>query len=154
MINQDCEEYKNWLAFLPGKQKTKGQLEDYDNPECRCCLGHACAANPTKVKRILENCIVYYTSFDDNSMNRTYANVTLPDSLNKILNIRTEGMFTDYGIDKAIDWLKQNEIVCPDDSICGLSSVNDNTEATPGQIAQLIAYLAEIEKEGGAECFV
>jgi hypothetical protein len=147
MINQDCEEYKNWINVLsdPINCKTTNQLEDCNNPKSRCCLGHACAANPHLASRTERDGAVLYNN--DSAL--------LPVSLCIVLNIDAVGGFTNEGFAEAMSWIDKSRHTL-DHSRCSpfdLAKVNDLSSLSSQDIGELIKYLAKIEKEQGIEMF-
>lgn len=111
---------QKWTNFLreEGRQKTKERLEDYDNPEARCCLGHAAhvlgATRETDDK--LEH--VYYDGCSGD----------LSARLCKTLNITDTGAFhrritiAGYGNHR----------------FSSIATVNDLTDLKPAELADII----------------
>lgn len=147
MINIDSQVYKNWIAFLPGKLKTKGRLESAENPEERCCLGHCCAANKKLLGLVVD---VDPTDRTENRYNKLRG--SLPDVVASALNIHRLGNFTNEGQELTELWIDKRGIDFIG-TLCNLASVNDSTDATPDQICELIQYLAAKERELGKDLF-
>lgn len=148
MINQDSQEYKNWIALLEtNPPKTKGYLMDVNGG---CCLGYACLANYLKQSRDGNNIIFGMLESEKESQ------VVLPKGLAKQLNITTAGDFTNAGErytkiflrEYLISYTEKNKNV-----LYGLTGINDHTNAGHNTIGQLIQHLAMIEHERGVECF-
>ena len=66
MTITDQKKYDNrmkWIEYLkrPETKKHLGSLEDIENPDCRCCLGHAChvLAPDTRTVNVLDKQVFY-----------------------------------------------------------------------------------------------
>ena len=76
-----------WLAQLRSLEAEQwtGELENYDKPNKRCCLGHACHVLQTKRKKIDSlHKVIYGDGYDANGS-------TLPHSVAEKLNITNDG---------------------------------------------------------------
>lgn len=123
----DQEIYDNrlkWIEYLkrPETKKHTDALEDSKNPDCRCCLGHACHV---LIPGLRETCHgdVYYSGED----------AYLPEELVKLL-----GMHSFAGGAKAESGLNTDKDL---GSIKDLSYLNDAREITPQEIG---AYLESV----------
>ena len=76
-----------WLAQLrsPEAEQWTGKLENYEKPNKRCCLGHAC--HVLKAKRSQVNSLHEVIYGDGNDAN----SAVLPHSVAEKLNITTDG---------------------------------------------------------------
>ena len=115
-----------WLDYLrePGRKKYERMLENPDNPEERCCLGHGCHVlkDDAGVTRILAGSSlmtgytsVFYGGFE----------TSMPKEVAHILDITPNGAFCE-GFD-----MNGARLGC-------LAEVNDYTGLTMSEIATLI----------------
>ena len=119
-VNAVRWQWIDWLR-VPGRQKQTDVLENPQNPDARCCLGHACAA--FKLPRKVED----LHDVDEGLKQVTYAgcSVTLPTELQMKLDVTDNCGFVrpiTYG----------NGI-----HSCA-SGINDETDATPEDIAGIL----------------
>jgi hypothetical protein len=116
------EARKKWIAYLKNSDtlKTIGKLEDPDNPNKRCCLGHAC--HIFEVERQASKFKVLY---DDHS-------ARLPESL--VLKL---GMWSVYGSGKLVQYKLRGL------DVKSLSSLNDDADYTPQQIGEYLETVIE-----------
>ena len=134
---------RRWLAFLreDGRKKLTGWLENPDDPEARCCLGHACKVLGA-TREVVEN---------DDSPDETgrewprrvqydggYA--ALPRTVAGNLDIDLNGRFVEpVAIDAArvsADYFDLNE--AGQALIPSLAEINDSTDLNPWEIAGMI----------------
>lgn len=125
------EFFEKWIAFLKtNPRKCRFRLEDADERDRRCCLGHACFLSG--ISREVRNDLVFY---EDKSS-------SLPLSLADILKIDICGAFNQKGIALVRIYLRENfiKIYEPLDSN-DLMSLNDFTNMTHAQIGEVIEML-------------
>lgn len=137
MTNQEI--YQNrlkWIKFLlkPDTKKFKGVLEDINNPDYRCCLGHACHVFN------LEKTIINAESFGKQILYENFVAV-LPYSLVEKLH-----MWGDSGEAKNFD----NKGTLKDLDVYSLVTLNDSTDYTPQQIGE---YLMKVIMGGDGTPF-
>ncbi len=148
MINQEIQEYKNWINLMAtNPPKTRGILLNTNGEGC--CLGHYCVAN-----NLPKQLTAQRYSFSSNDFASA---ICLPPPEAKKLNITTEGTFTNDGEHFVAQWIIDNGIMTETISYgkpSALVIINDHTDATHKQIGELIQFLAGIEKEKGIECFI
>ena len=117
------ENRREWLAQLrdPESKKTIGELESYDDTNERCCLGHACYA-------LNIHCDINIT---DRTVSYDTEAGKLPNSACRKLNIDRIGRLN-------------NDILLSDDDeydnfyISNLTTLNDDTDLSPQEIADII----------------
>ena len=117
---EQINEYRaKWLAQLrsPEAKQWTGELESRDEPNKRCCLGHACHA--LKAERSYTDDIVYYGWGQDMDSS------TLPYSVAKKLNINNSGAMI-------------NSYVHGLDVYSGLTIINDSGVFSLSEIADII----------------
>ena len=120
MINQDALD--KWLKVLrsPLSQRTKGKLENGVYSEARCCLGHLCHALDVPRYQIDgESGLVEYGEDGDASWSQ------LPEYVARQVGITQNGDFF-----RRIEY-KGDIYYC-------LADLNDKTEVTPQEIADVI----------------
>ena len=120
-----------WLEQLrrPESEKATGMLEDGEYENARCCLGHACYAlgieceeEAIEIGGVLHTRVYYDHNYE-----------VLSDEVAEMLDIDPNGHFeraveiSDY----YPDLVQYNEFLC-------LSDLNDRTDLTPQQIADVI----------------
>ena len=137
---EQINEYRaQWLAQLrsPKAKKAKGKLEDPENPDQRCCLGHAChifglqrAIRRTEYGAV--SCVFYGGGDGEASW--------LPYEARQKLNISLKGSFK---ADVEVDGITVN----------ALSVVNDYTRLSLPQIADLIEEQFEADNFLPCETF-
>ena len=112
------ENRRKWLAVLrdPQSKKKVNKLEDLDNSNVRCCLGHACHALG------IERKVVYFPNGFVAYGNKTE---TLPFSACNMLNMEPNGKF-------------KKEVLVEDEPYWSLARINDNTDLTPQEMADVI----------------
>ena len=112
------ENRRKWFGVLrdPESKKAVNKLESYTDKNARCCLGHACHALgiERKVMKFANGIIVYENKSD-----------TLPFSVCNMLNIQNTGKF-------------KKEVLVGDEPYWSLSRINDNTDLTPQEMADVI----------------
>ena len=85
------EAWEKALAYLadPARKKTTGVLEDIEDGDCRCCLGHVCAA--LGAHRTLSPSVerVYYAGRYDHD----FSSSGLPQAIAERLGILPAGEF-------------------------------------------------------------
>ena len=140
MTKKQIEKYrKKWLAQLrhPDAMKARTELENYEDPRQRCCLGHACHALGIKRKeRMTEFTLDGPTNtnvvFYDEST--TY----LPAKARKKLNLTYNGEFRKpikVSSSLAKYW-EETELFKAEFS--NLAALNDLTPLGPNEIADVI----------------
>lgn len=118
------KEYRQkWIDFLreEGRQKARNVLEDVQNPEARCCLGHACKVFENSVERTLvlgDNDTPVAVKYDKTQH-------VLPSKLQRKLNIDAYGKL-------------RKPIKIENGRYVDLVSINDSTNLSPAQIADVI----------------
>ncbi len=100
---------------LPENEKAIEKLEDFDNNNERCCLGHGC--HYLGIERITND--EDTVSYDDD-------NTVAPESF-----INAVGLCGDIGIIK-------NKFRYADDIFNSLASLNDHSEITPQEIGVIM----------------
>ena len=119
---KQINEYRaKWLAQLrsPEAKQWTGELESYDEPNKRCCLGHACHVLETERSVSLYNREVFYGS------ERDMDSSTLPYSVAEKLNIMNSGAMI-------------NAYVHGNDVYSGLTIINDSGIFSLSEIADII----------------
>ena len=121
--NKILENRKKVIAFLKdsSRQKHKGSLENIDNTEERCCLGHMCAALNIQ-REAYNHCIHYDTE-----------GAIAPESL-----VNMVGLNGQSGTIRNLYRYKNQRYL-------GLTDLNDHSDITPQEIG---AYLESVI-EGG-----
>ena len=123
------ENRKKWLEQLrkPESEKTYSKLERYDNPNARCCLGHACHALGIEREEIKyygeEHGVTYGNEHD-----------VLPKEAAEMLDITLSGSIRE---EVRIDGFQNGR----PRYFVTLTTLNDKTELTPQQIADIIEDL-------------
>ena len=127
MISKATHEARiKWLDYLrePGRKKYTRRLENPENPEERCCLGHGChalkdSAHVTRMVRkstiAIDETAVFYDGYE----------TSLPHALVGLLGITPTGAFC-------------NALDIDGESPACLAEVNDYTNFTMAEIATLI----------------
>ena len=112
---------RKWLSQLrdPESKKETGQLESLDDSNTRCCLGHACHA--LGIKRLVES----YAHEQEKVVTYDFQNTNLPYSACNMLNINVLGEF-------------KKEVLVNGKYCQSLTEINDFTDLTPKEIADLI----------------
>ena len=103
----------------PGRKKHKGELEDILNPDARCCLGHGCQI--LGIERKVTKHQVFYGGQSG----------VAPDELIAAVGLRCS---TGY-LGKTIQWRGY--------TFNSLTELNDNTDATPAEIADFLEETIE-----------
>ena len=121
MITQEQvnENRQKWFAVLraPESSKAVGVLESRTDENSRCCLGHACHA--LGIARTVPNeSAPEYVRYDSESK-------WLPPAARRALRINANGNF-------------KRSIEINDTVLNSLSQVNDRTELSPAEIADVI----------------
>ena len=119
---------RNWLRVMrdPKSGKTKHKLENLENRNNRCCLGHLCYSMNGNSKVTSYGCdiegkdTVFYDFNDE-----VWEHDVLPNELAKELDMTPTGSFT-MAIDIGVI------------SVRSMASLNDDTELTPAEIADVI----------------
>ena len=122
---EQINEYRaQWLAQLrsPEAKQTRGKLEDPNNPDHRCCLGHACHVfGARRVVKVVEwksrECVFYGDTYEENSW--------LPLEVRQKLNISLKGSF-------------KTDVEADGITVNSLSIINDYTKLSLSEIADLI----------------
>jgi hypothetical protein len=123
MTITDKEIYNNrlkWIEYLkrPETKKFTENLENPEDPEARCCLGHACHVLAPETRNLDNDGDVLYG--DDVAF--------LPDSLVEQLGMWTyEGGANDRDIFADLGY-----------RACCLSVLNDNTDISPQEIGEYL----------------
>ena len=126
------ENRRKWLDQLrdPQARKTTEKLESSVKPNERCCLGHACHALGSDREACADG-IVYYDGEEG----------ILPRSVEQKLNITHRGDFKEPII---VKFMKREDLPYglrpygTERQVSDLIEVNDFTELTPQQIADVI----------------
>ena len=126
----DQEIYNNrmkWIEYLkrPETRKHKGSLEDFEDPECRCCLGHACHVLAPDTRTVINSDEQVF--YDEHS-------ASMPDKL-----VLALGLYNDLGGAANIGETYLN-VPKVHPTTC-LADLNDNTKITPQEIG---AYLESV----------
>lgn len=130
------ENRKKWIEFLkrPETKKFVGYLENVNNPEERCCLGHACHLFLNDTRHISDKLFVLYGSANESEV----APFELMHKLglySNIGNVRSK-----YDMHFKYDGYDYN--------FCSLASFNDNNYEIPST-PQIIGEYLESVIEGG-----
>ena len=130
---------KKWLAQLrhPDAMKARTELENYEDPRQRCCLGHACHALGVKRKvrqaevnleGVVSVSVVFYGE------STTYLPWEARKKLNLTYNgafrkpIQLSGLITKYWADDELDYK----------DFKNLAEINDVTPLGPSEMADII----------------
>ena len=114
---QITENRQKWLAVLrdPESKKTRGVLESCTDPDARCCLGHAChALGITKTMPLFPGYILYHSESQ-----------YLPMHARRALMVSRNGSF-------------KKSIIIDNKELSNIAQVNDMTDLTPQEIADVI----------------
>ena len=122
---EQIDDYRaQWLAQLrsPEAKQARGKLEDPDDPNKRCCLGHAChilglERTVKKPEWRASDCVFYGKNCGEASW--------LPREACKKLNVSLKGSFK---VPVAVDGITVNS----------LSIINDYTKLSLSEIADVI----------------
>jgi hypothetical protein len=122
MIITDQEIYDNrmkWIEYLKRPKTIKGieELESYNNPECRCCLGHACHVLSPETRTLGKYRVLY-------GGQQSY----LPEALVEALGLYSNSGDLNFGEIKIAGFPNKHN----------LADLNDSTDITPQEIG---AYL-------------
>ena len=111
------ENRQKWLSVLraPESKKALGVLESSEDPNARCCLGHACHALGLKRTEPAGSRYVHYDSKSQ----------WLSKNARRALRIDSTGYF-------------RKPIIINGKKLTNLSQVNDWTSLTPQEIADVI----------------
>ena len=115
------ENRQKWFKVLrdPESKKITNQLEDPEDPNARCCLGHACHALGIEREIELDPKKELYNVYYHGS------NIVLPDIVSQMLNISNAGDF-------------KKTIYVKNTPVSNLTQLNDTTSLTPSEIANVI----------------
>ena len=124
------ENRRKWLAVLrdPKSSKNRGSLESYWDENSRCCLGHACHALDVEKEESKPDSAVYYDGKDS----------ILPKGARNALDIDHRGNFIEP---VTIISVHPNSLTHRYEdyfTAYDLIDVNDNTNLTPKEIADVI----------------
>ena len=145
---QDRDEaFRLWLEVLrdPKSEKEKGRLENPDNPNARCCLGHACHAlgaerrvvqHPTSAMPASHDVRVEYGGAGEHGEGGQYS--VLPADVARVLKLTYEGSFK-WDALPADDALRYT--VGAPFGLDSLASLNDKTNISPAELADVIEAL-------------
>ena len=133
-----------WDAILRDPQSLKGTgaLESIDNPPRRCNLGHACAAlgairQITTIAELGGQHVAYHDRGDTRGLRQRHSE--LPPATAERLDIDTVGTLSRTITDEELTrfHIQRNDGSNPPES---LAEINDETDATPTQIADFMVY--------------
>ena len=115
------ENRRKWFGVLrdPESKKITNKLEDPEDTNARCCLGHACHA--LGIEREVE----FDPRKESHSVCYDSSSIVLPDTVAYMLNITNVGDFKKTIYVKSIP-------------VSNLTQANDDTNLTPAEIADLI----------------
>jgi len=121
-----AEAFELWLKQLrdPESKKAQGELEYLNEPEARCCLGHACHVFISDTRQILFDEVCYGTSLGSISSS------DLPFEVMDVLKIGPNGEFKEPM--KVIN--TEGELI----RITTLACLNDKTDYSLAEIADVI----------------
>jgi len=127
-----------WLKQLRSDEAEKhvGFLENYYNNKKRCCLGHACHVLAPEIRDV-KNMQVHYGKMCG----------LLPRNVAKLLNITLAGDFHETHLISDLQKVIPGLIHTSDqDRFDSLTEINDHTNITLSQMADLIEWAYEEKK--------
>ncbi len=147
MINQTNGHLATWIAALSlNPPKTKRFLK---TDEGECCFGIFCRTQSLPYTGSRVNGLKFQFpdgETDPSVLSKPFAAATL--------NITRCGGLTIAGQTNAAKWLRDQQITWRmEKDLTALTIINDKTEITHAQMAQLLTLLAHIEATQQIECF-